>query len=308
MGYNVSSLQRSRADNLTKKLAQQFADDASGGFVKDERYYELKGDAAGIGQAIIRFLPSPIDDEPNFVKLFTHGLKNGDRWYIENSRTTLSREEADPCAEEFWRVRKPETEAAKLAAAKFGRKLHYISNIMVIDDPEKPENNGKVFLFKFPKTVFDMIKEAYTPEFGGESMDPFHLFEGANFLYRFYKKDGFRKYDKSKFDAPSPLAKNEKELGKLLEGKGWSLNAEIAPEKFKSYDELKAKFDAVMGRTAGSEVKVAAKPKAVKVEEKDEDLPWDEPKATPKVVAKASSKKTDFDEELDAFSSMADDD
>ena len=301
MGYNVSSLQRNRADDLTKKLAKQFEDDAASGYQKDERYWECKADGSGSGQAIIRFLPSPIDEEPNFVKLFTHGFKNGERWYIENSRTTISQEEADPCAEEFWRVRKPGTEAAKTSASKFGRKLHYISNIMVINDPTNPDNNGKVFLFKYPKSVFDLIKDAYAPEFGGASLDAFHLFEGANFLYRFYKKDGFRKYDKCKFENPSALGKNEKDIIKLLEGKGWSLSAEIAPSKFKSYEELRTKFNSVMGRDGGASV---GKPKVVETPV-EEELPWDEPKVPAKPVVE---KDTSFDTELDAFSSMADDD
>jgi hypothetical protein len=308
MGFNVASLQRSRADHLTK-LTKEIEDSESSGYVKDDRYWQPEADKTGKGEAVIRFLPE-IDDEPMFVKLYSQSFKHGDRWYIENSRTTLEGEK-DPCSEEFWRIRKPGTEEAKTKASKFSRKLNYISNILVVDDPANPENNGQVRLFKYGKVIFDMLKDALEPKFAGQKpLDAFDLLEGANFHIRFYKKDGFRKYDKSGFDEVAPIAPSDKAIAKLLDGKGWSLNAEIAPDKFKSYEDLRKKFNDVLGRDDGEvdekplgESKPArARLTSTKPVEDDDSLPWEEPKN------KGKAKPASGDDELDAFSSMADED
>jgi hypothetical protein len=312
MGFSVTSLQRSRADHLTK-LTKEFASNEASGYAKDERYWQPEADKIGKGEAVIRFLPG-IDDEPAMVKLYHHGFHHGDKnWYIENSRTTINDKEPDPCAEEFWRVRgtgKSVTDESKVKASKFGRKLSYISNILVVDDPAHPENNGKVFLFKYGKVIYDMIKDAFEPKFEGvDPIDAFDIHEGANFHIRFYKKDIFRKYDKSEFQKPAPIAKSEKAIISMLDGKGWSLRAEVALDKFKSYEELRRRFNKVMGRDDVEQTekpKTTAKNTRVQAEEEDEGLPWEEPKAA---KPKTATKKTESDDdELDAFSSMADED
>ena len=72
--------------------------------------------------------------------------------------TTLSQK--DPVSEENTRLWNTGLDSDKEIARKRKRKLSYYSNIMVVSDPKHPENEGKVFLFKFGKKIFDKITEA----------------------------------------------------------------------------------------------------------------------------------------------------
>ena len=53
----------------------------------------------------------------------------------------------------------------KRSARKRKRKLSYYANILVVSDPKHPENEGKVFLYKFGKKIFDKITEAMQHSF-----------------------------------------------------------------------------------------------------------------------------------------------
>jgi hypothetical protein len=313
MGFSVNTLKQNRSDRLSK-MAQEFENADSSGYKKDERYWQPEADKAGKGEALIRFLPGLGPDDPSFVKLFTHSFKVGERWYIENSRTTLDGEK-DPVAEHFWAIRNKhkDKEEAKKKSEKFSRKLYFISNILVIDDPAHPENNGKVFLFRYGKVIYDMIKSMYEPEFAGmDKIDVFDLFEGANFHMRFYKKDGFRKYDKSEFSKSCPIADTEKDIVDLLEGKGYDLRAEVAPNKFKSYEDLEKRFKLVMGE---EDAPPQTARRAAQTEDTDTP-PWEETlrqsvkdaTTSPKPTTTRLPPKPADDDELTAFANMANDD
>ena len=132
-------------DGLMKEVEKL----AQTGFEKDARYWQPTVDKAGNGYAVIRFLPSPKGEEMPWVRLWTHGFKaasGSGKWYIENSRTTLPGE-ADPVGDlnsELWNSG---IESNKAIAREQKRKLNYISNVLVVEDPGNPENEGKVFLF-----------------------------------------------------------------------------------------------------------------------------------------------------------------
>lgn len=324
MGFNVNSLQKNRSDRLTK-LSQQFTKEESKSF-KDPRYYVLEADKDGKGEVIMRFLPELDDGEPVYVRLYSHSFQEGERWYIENSLTTM--DQKDPCAEHFWKIRNDKSvdkETAKKNSQKFGRKTYYIANVMIIDDPKHPENNGKVFLYKFGQTVYQMIKDKAEPQFEGEvPMDIFDPFEGCNFHLRFFKdkaKGGQRSYAKCSWDEPSPLAPTPKALAALLEGQGYPLNAEIAPDKFKTYDELKAKFNEVMGWDApspsekqdGGETQKAkrqpVRQAATVAEEDNSDTPpWEETTKPAARTTQARPVPAAASSQLQEFADLANDD
>ena len=231
-------------ENLTKKVEA----DKNGGFSKDERFWKLDVDKAGNGSAVIRFLPAPEGEEFPYVRRFEYFIKKGNKWYIENCRSTLG--EPDPMNEYFFEFRgENPTEAQKTAARKYSRSTNYIANIYVVSDPKNPENEGKVFLFKFGAKIFDMLETAIKPEFDDEQpFNPFDLWEGANFKLKARNVNDQRQYDKSSFDAIEPLSDDDEELEKIW-NKCYSLQAEIAPDKFKSYDELLKKRDAFLGNS-----------------------------------------------------------
>ena len=211
----------------------------------DDRYWKLERDKSSNGYAIIRFLDAPEKEDFPFVKIYSHGFKGKGGWYIENSLTTI--EKQDPVSEANSELWNSGIDSNKQIARDRKRRLQYISNIYVVSDSAHPENEGKVFLFKYGKSIFDMIQAAGAPEFEDETpVNVFNLFTGANFKLKARKADGFVKYDKSGFEEPSQWLKDENEMETLYNGL-YSLTAEVSEDKFKSYDELKKKFLRVIG-------------------------------------------------------------
>jgi len=211
----------------------------------DDRYWKLERDKSSNGYAIIRFLDAPEKEDFPFVKMYSHGFKGKGGWYIENSLTTI--EKQDPVSEANSELWNSGIDSNKQIARDRKRRLQYVSNVYVRKDPAHPENEGKVFLFKYGKSIFDMIQAAGAPEFDDETpVNVFNLFNGADFKLKARKADGFVKYDKSGFEEPSQWLKDEEEMETLYSGL-YSLTAEVSEDKFKSYDELKKKFLRVIG-------------------------------------------------------------
>jgi len=240
----------------------------------DDRYWKLERDKSSNGYAIIRFLDSPAKEDFPFVKIYTHGFKGKGGWYIENSLTTISQQ--DPVSEANSELWNSGIDSNKQIARDRKRRLQYISNIYVVSDQAHPENEGKVFLFKYGKSIFDMIQAAGEPQFEDETpVNVFNLYNGANFKLKARKADGFVKYDKSTFEESSQWLKDEGEMETLYNGL-YSLEAEIAEDKFKSYDELKKKFARVIGASADTSSFTAesvSTPTTTMSE--SEDLPFD---------------------------------
>jgi hypothetical protein len=269
----------------------------------DDRLWKPSVDKAGNGQAVLRFLPAPPGEELPWVRVYDHGFQGPTgKWYIENSLTTINK--PDPLGElnsELWNSG---IEANKEIARKQKRRLSYISNVLVIKDPANPENEGKVFLYKFGKKIFDKIKDVMQPTFEDEKpVNPFDLWEGANFKLRIRQVEGYRNYDKSEFDGNTPLDENEDKLEAIWK-QTHSLAAFLDPSNFKSYDELKTKLNTVLG--SGTRV-----PTAEKVNPLDaEDELFVETKM--KTAAKATEETPPWNDEksddnMSYFASLADD-
>ena len=262
----------------------------------DDRFWYPNVDKAGNGYAVIRFLPAPGDEDVPFIRMFEHGFKGPTgSWYIENSLTTIGK--VDPVGELNTQLWNSGLDSDKEIARKQKRKLNFISNIYVITDQQNPENEGKVFLFKYGKKIFDKLNEAMNPQFADEDpMNPFDLWAGANFKLKIRNVEGYRNYDKSEFASAGPLDNDDSEMERIWK-QGHSLQSFLAPSNFKSYDELKGKLNKVLGvdgSTAG--VPAAARAKAAATVTAEEDAPWAEEKVAPSFKAKAAPK---FDEDED---------
>ena len=295
----------SSTERLTKALESQNK------FSRDERYWEPSVDKAGNGFATIRFLPTPpqdAEDSAPFVTMFSHSFKGPTgQWYIENSLTTIGKE--DPVAELNSKLWNSGVESNQNKARDQKRRLNYISNILVVNDPAKPENNGKVFLFRYGKKIMDKIKDKngtgadVKPEFQDPDdvkFNPFSPWEGANFKLKIRNVDGFRNYDKSEFESQSPISKNDSEIEKIWRTEH-SLAAEIAPNKFKGYDELKQKLDRVLGLTPSGNSKPSRKT-AEEVSNEDSDR---EQELTAAEVSRAVSPTTSVADDADEFEAFA---
>jgi len=246
MAMSFDALKKSRSSSLDKLNAQlekvsqkSYSDPNEGKFWKPTR------DKAGNGFAIIRFLPAPEGEEMPFVRIWDHGFQGPTGlWYIENSLTTLNQD--DPVSEFNSKLWNSGIDSDKEQARKQKRRLKYVANIQVIKDGANPENDGKVFLYQFGKKIFDKLNDLMNPQFEDETpVNPFDLWEGANFRLKIRQFEGYPNYDKSEFDGPSALSDDDAELERIWKQQH-SLQELIDPKNFKSYAELKAKLYRVL--------------------------------------------------------------
>ena len=236
---------QSRLGSLTSKLTNEIEKmnkGSTGG--ADERLWKLEVDKAGNGYAVIRFLPAPDQEELPWAKVWSHAFQGPGGWYIENSLTTLGQK--DPVSEYNRLLWNSGNDADKDLARKQKRKLSYVSNIYVVKDPTNPQNEGKVFLYKFGKKIFDKITAAMQPEFEDEeAIDPFDFWQGANFKLKAKNVAGYRNYDSSEFAAVSPLLDDDDALEALWK-KQYPLVEFTAADQFKAYDILQQRLDSVL--------------------------------------------------------------
>ena len=241
---------QSKLGSLTQKLVKEVEKMSNSEGGADDRYWKPEVDKVGNGFATIRFLPAPENEELPWAKLYSHAFQGPGGWYIENSLTTLGQK--DPVSEYNRGLWNSGNDKDKETVRKQKRKLSYYANIYVVKDPANPQNEGRVFLYKFGKKIFDKIMGAMQPEFEDEeAINPFDFWQGANFKLKIVKKDGYWNYDKSEFDRPSPLLEDDDALETLWK-KQYSLTAVTAPDQFKSYDDLDKRLKYVLGEKTQS--------------------------------------------------------
>jgi len=238
---SFATLKKNRQNELEKLTSELSKLNSSPQNREQDDYWKPEVDKSGNGMAIIRFLPAPEGEDVPFVRIWDHGFKGPGGWFIEKSLTTLGQK--CPVSEYNSMLWSQGTEADKTFVRTYTkRRLSYISNIYVVKDPANPENEGKVFLYKYGKKIFDKLTDMMSPEFDDEtSVNPFDLWEGANFRLKMRNVEGYRNYDKSEFDSPSALSDDDEELEKIY-NKEKSLAALVDPSNFMSYDELKSKL------------------------------------------------------------------
>lgn len=278
---SISRLKRSGSlDKLTKAIeASNQATEA--GSKDDTRFWQPQVDKAGNGMAVIRFLPAPAvdgDDALPWVRVFSHGFQGPGGWFIDNCLTTVN--EKCPVCEHNSTLWNSGIEANKDVVRKQKRKLNYIANILVISDPSDPSAEGQVRLFKFGKKIFDKLSEAMNPEFADETaVNPFDLWEGANFKLKIRNVEGYRNYDKSEFAAPSALFDGDDDKLEKLWQSEYSLKEFTDKKNFKSYEQLKARMNKALGFEGVTEGKTKAEDVVLNKFGEDDDVgqvPWND--------------------------------
>lgn len=252
---SFANLKNNRSAAISKLV--QAAEAANGGSETksygDDRFWKPTRDKAGNGYAVIRFLPAKEGEDLPWVKYWDHGFKGPTgQWYIENSLTTIG--QADPVSEmnsALWNTGRDEDKAT---ARDRKRRLHYASNILVVSDPANPANEGKVFLYKFGKKIFEKIMDVMQPQFADEDpVNPYDFWEGADFKLKIRNVEGWVNYDKSEFAAPAPLYGGDEERLEKVYSELYSLADFLDPKNYKTYAELQAKLNKVLGVSAGIE-------------------------------------------------------
>lgn len=286
---DFDALKRSSKNSL-ETYAEEMKKLKTSSYQEDTRFWNLTADKAGNGRAIIRFLP-PIKGEPApFVKYFAHGFQVGTSWYIENCPTSLSGGARCPVCEEnnvLWGESTDDKHPSKAIVRKRKRVLNYVSNILVVKDDAEPSNNGKVFLFRYGKQIFEKIEEALNPKYEDEEkLNPFDFWAGANFILKQKMVDSYKNFTDSKFDRVSAISGNDEEIKKIWESQ-YPLRPFIDPSNYKPFDELKRNFDRVVSS-------LTPKKSAPLAKVQEETPPWDD-------LPKSSKAKTteEFFAELD---------
>jgi len=287
---SFANLKRGRSDlsKLTKAI-EATNQTSEGGSKDDNRFWQPEVDKAGNGMAVIRFLPAPqVDGEDGlpWVRVFSHGFQGPGGWLIDNCLTTLN--EKCPVCEHNNTLWNSGIEANKDIARKQKRKLSYVANVLIVSDPANKSNEGQVKLFKFGKKIFDKITEAMNPEFADETpINPFDLWEGANFKLKIRNVEGYRNYDKSEFAEKSALYDGDDEKLEALWKSEYGLKEFLERKNFKTYDQLKQRLDKALGFDGAAP---ASKSKAADVT------------ADTSIIDKSIGEE---DEDLDYFKSLA---
>jgi hypothetical protein len=290
----ASLKKQSSLGSLTAKLVKEVEKTNNAGGGADERLWKPELDKTGNGYAVVRFLPAPDGEEIPWAKLYSHAFQGPGGWYIENSLTTTGGK--DPVSDYNRTLWNSGNEADKDTVRKQKRKLSYYSNIYVVKDPTNPQNEGKVFLFKYGKKIFDKIMEAMQPEFEDETaINPFDFWQGANFKLKIKKVAGFWNYDSSEFDSVAPLLDDDDALEALWK-KEYSLTAVTAPDQFKSYQDLEKRLKYVLGQNQ--------KPARRFDEDLEDESEGRSYAAAEKVVTQATSSE-DEDDALSYFQKLA---
>ena len=297
MTDSFGALKRNKAENFDKLTASlNKLNSKSSGPGPDERFWKPEVDKAGNGYAVIRFLPESEGEDVPFVRKWDHGFQGPGGWYIEDSLTTLGQK--DPVSEYNSMLWNSGIESNKDKARKQKRRLSFISNIYVVKDPTNPENEGKVFLYKYGKKIFDKLNEAMDPQFEDETpVNPFDLWEGSDFKLKIRNVEGFRNYDKSELDVPAPLFDEDEQLEEVWKSQH-SLVEFTNPTNFKTYEELQTKLNRVLGLDGAApsttaESSLQAEPPA--------EIPEAPAAVQPEVAA------SEDDESLDFFKKLAED-
>jgi hypothetical protein len=286
-GKDISSLTE-KLDKLNNKVSY-----------KDDRFWKPTKDKSGNSLSIIRFLPQAKDDDYEYVTFYNHGFDVNKRYFIKNCPTTI-RQKCPVCEANkiLWQTG---DKSKKDIASSRKRKLSYITNIYVVSDPGEPDNEGKVFLFKFGPQIFAKIENALTPKYEDEkAFNPFNLWDGANFKLKVRNKkvDGkiMPTYEDSEFESCSALFDNDEVLKEIWEQE-YKLGEFMAPENYDDYESLLQRFNFVVNGPA--EMKKGQQSNAKPISEPD-DEPQDD-------ILDVSDEDSDeeFDDEMLEFRRLA---
>jgi len=281
---------QSKMGSLTEKLIKQVEKLKETGSKDDDRFWKPSMDKGGTGSAIVRFLPAPAGCDLPWAQVWSHAFQGPGGWLIDNCLTT-NKGQCPVCEanRELWNTGSKDNQNI---VRDRKRKLSYYANIYVVKDPTNPQNEGRVFLYKFGKKVFDKIMASMQPEFDDEKpVNPFDFWEGANFKLKLRKVEGYWNYDKSEFAEPGPLLDDDDELESIYKSLH-DLNDFTDAKNFKSYEDLKKRLDQVLGN------KGTTRRQDPEVADEEEEIET----VQEKVSVRASSSSSSDDDEDDAMS------
>jgi len=303
---SFAALKRNRTD--LSKLVEQAKETSGTNNTRqsqDDRFWQPTRDKAGNGYAVIRFLPGDAEAATPWVRYWDHAFKGPTgQWYIEKSLTSIGQQ--DPLSELNSKMWNSGIEADKTTVRQRKRNLRYIANVLIISDPSNPENEGQVKLYRFGKKIFDKIMDSMQPQFPDETpVNPFDMWEGADFTLKIRKVEGYPNYDASAFKAPSAVPGSDDDL-EAIYNKQFDLTEWTDPKNYKSYDELKTRLALVLGEQAPRTPKQEA---ALDLDDEIPEFPSasasDTPSAPEPAMKTAESSMDDEEDIMAKFARLA---
>jgi len=272
----------------------------------DPRFWQPTRDKAGNGYAVIRFLPGSADAATPWIRYWDHAFKGPTgQWYIEKSLTSIGQQ--DPLSELNSKMWNSGVESDKGIVRQRKRNLRYVANVLIVSDPSNPENEGQVKLYRFGKKIFDKIMDSMQPQFPDETpVNPFDMWEGADFTVKIRKVEGYPNYDASSFKSPAAVPGSDDEL-EALYNKQHELGEWTDPTNYKTYDELKARLALVLGESAPRTAKQEA---SLELDDEIPDFPIaaaSAPTSAPAPVVATAEAASD-DDTMSYFAKLAADD
>ncbi len=300
---------KSKMGSLTEKLIKQVEklNSGSGNEKDDERFWKpTLNKKTETGYAVIRFLPAGAGWEDEYVQAFSHAFQGpGGQWYIEGCPTTIGRK--CPCCENNSKDWATGDKQKQNIVRDRKRKLSYYANVYVIKDPDCPENDGTVRIFKFGKKIFEKIDAALRPKFQDDTpINPFDFWTGADFKLKVLKKDGYWNYDSSEFSSPSSLLGGDDDELKEVYEKLHDLSEFVNPDNFKSNDDLQSRLDKVLGNVSSVSSKKKLDPELEsEMDEEYEELVSKKTSKATSTVVEEDDEDDDADSALDYFQKLA---
>ena len=293
---SFASLKKSNYTDLLSKAESLNKTEVRGA---DERLWKPEVDKAGNGYAVIRFLPAPDGEDLPWAQVWSHAFQGPGGWYIENSLTTLGKK--DPVSDLNRTLWNSGQDSDKEIARKQKRKLSYYANIYVVQDPANPSNEGRVFLYKYGKKIFDKLTEAMQPAFADETpINPFDFWKGADFKVKIRKVEGYWNYDKSEFAEPSTLKGFDDSELEIVWKQQYSLADFTKADKFKTFEELETRLNTVLNpNTPPRQTEIED------LEDQSEGLYKDVAAQSAPAFKSASAPATEEDDALSYFAKLA---
>jgi hypothetical protein len=244
-------------DNLKNNLQKGVGDKTNKDF-NDPREWKLQRDENDSGTAVIRLLPGKGGTTPPVVRIYEHSTRifnkasNKYRYYIEPSPASI--EEDCPVSDIWYELGDIGTDEALKMQKTFSRSVKFISNVLVVNDPANPENNGKVFYWKYGVKLFEKFQAALEPtqaqlDVGKKPIQLFDPEEGANIILESARVGGFVNYDGTTIMDPSAAFESEEEMDDAILEKCIDLTEFISEDYYKPYAELKKKIAWVLEKS-----------------------------------------------------------
>lgn len=229
----------------------------------------------GMATVLLRFLPPPENDIPLLIaEEHRHAVKREDgKWLICRCPKTVSKTAKCPICEEGtsqWNA------GNKNLAKELFKKTKYFVNVLVINDINNPENNGKIFVMRIGKKLLGKINAKMYPSetdisLGDEAVNVFDYENGMNFKLvikeiemkneKTGKNETTINYDSSEWsktttrigsDPKKPFS--DKEIEEFVEKNLIPLKSYVEAEQGTTYESLKKRVDWFFGRNSSGPV------------------------------------------------------